>query len=245
MAMDGIEGQSIGQLTSGIEPSTEKLILKTISFVHQQLPSWRDDPNRIIEEAEDRLNLQLCKFIDSCARNDFPMVRFDHEEYQFDRRRVDLSASPIEPMVIGARLYTIYNPILVIECKRLPAPPPKNREKEYVTGGADRSGGIQRFKLGLHGAALNSVVMIGYIQKYSLRYWYNKINEWISELTTGAIEDHIVWNETELLEMINECVPKGISSCKSVHNRTGSTISSNIQIYHFGIIMDIRTGGRP
>lgn len=238
--MNGIKEQSIGQLTSGIEPSTGQLILKTISFVHQQLPRWRDDPNRPDEQSEDKLNSQLCKFLDSCARNNFPMVRFDHEDYQSGRRRVDLSASPIESMLIGAKLYTIYDSILVIECKRFPAPPPKNREKEYVTGGADKSGGIQRFKLGLHGAKLNSVVMIAYIQKYSLRYWCRKINEWISELATGTIEDPCVWNESELLEMIDECVPKGISSCKSVHIRTGSTISNNIQIHHFGITMNMK-----
>lgn len=240
MSIDNIEGQPVGQLTSGIESDTGNLIFKTISFVQQQLPRWRDDPNRPDEQAEDTLNLQLCKFLDSCARNNFPMVRFDHEEYQSGRRRVDLSASPIKTTAIEAQLYTIYTPILVIECKRLPAPPPKEREKEYVTGGTEKTGGIQRFKLGLHGADLNSAVMIAYVQKYSLRYWYHKINEWILELATGAREDICMWNEHELLEMIDECTSKGISRCKSAHSRTGSTASNTIQIYHFGILMSMK-----
>ncbi len=63
MGMDSveIEGQSSGLLTSGIEPNTDKLVLKTISFIYQQLPRWRDDPNRPDEQSEDKLNLQLCK----------------------------------------------------------------------------------------------------------------------------------------------------------------------------------------
>ena len=227
-----------GQLTSGIDRTTSTLVLRTITFVYQQLPAWRDDPDRPDEQSENKLNLQLCKFLDSRARNDFPMVRFDHEEYQTGRRSVDLSASPVETMVIGAQMYAIYNPFLVFECKRLPAPS-KDREKEYVAGGADKiSGGIQRFKLGLHGAGLDPVVMIGYVQKYSLRYWHRKINEWISELAISAIADTCIWNDSELLEMIDECVPKGLATCRSVHIRTGSTTSNDITIHHLWIAMN-------
>ena len=96
-----------GQLTTGIDQTTSTLVLKTITFVRQQLPAWRHDPDRTDEQSENKLNLQLCKFLDSRARNDFPMVRFDHEEYQTGRRSVDLSASPVETMVIGAQMYAI------------------------------------------------------------------------------------------------------------------------------------------
>jgi len=233
--------QPIGQLTSGIDRATSTLVLRTITFVSQQLPAWRDDPDRPDERSEDKLNLQLCKFLGSRARNDFPMVRFDHEEYQTGRRSVDLSASPIEATVIDARLYTIYNPFLVFECKRLPAPS-KDRKKEYVTGGADKiSGGIQRFKLSLHGAGIDPVVMIGYVQEYSLRYWHLKINEWILALTISVIEDTCIWNDSELLEMIDECVPKGLATCRSVHMRTDSTASSDITIHHLWIAMNGRS----
>ena len=166
------------------------------------------------------------------------MVRFDHEEYQTGRRSVDLSASPAEQMVIGAQMYAIYNPFLVFECKRLPTPS-KDREKEYVTGGVNIiSGGIQRFKLGLHGAGLNPVVMIGYVQEYSLRYWHLKINEWISELAISTLADACIWNDSELLEMTDECVPKGLATCRSVHMRTDSATSRNITIHHLWITMN-------
>ncbi|MCI0613680.1 hypothetical protein L0244_11890, partial [bacterium] len=153
MNEDRKAGYSIGEIKFGIDQDT--LDMKTIGFVREQLPEWRDDPDRSAEQSEDKLNLQLCKFLDSRARNAFPMVRFDHEEYQSDRRRVDLSASSVETIPIRARLHSIYDPILVFECKRLPAPS-HDREKEYVTGGIQhKNGGIQRFKLRLHGADLD------------------------------------------------------------------------------------------
>jgi len=229
----------VGQITSGIDQDT--LVLKTINFVRHQLPAWRDDPYRPIEQSEHKLNPQLCKFLDARARNIFWMVRFDYEEPQSGRRSVDLSASPAKAIVFGARCYTIYDPILVLECKRLPAPS-KDREKEYVTGGKGRtSGGIQRFKLGLHGADLDLVAMIGYLQEQSALYWHGRINKWISELSVGKITDESVWNDDETLEPLVEDVSRGLARCQSVHGRTGSK-SNKIRIHHLWIAMDtVRT----
>lgn len=227
--------RSIGHITSGLQQKT--LSLSIINFVKQQLPAWRDDPSRSIENSEDKLNLQLCKYLDSCARTDFPMVRFNHEEYQASRRRTDLSASPAKAINIGARQYTIYDPILVIECKRLPAPT-KDREKEYVTGGkTSMSGGIQRFKLGLHGAEMNLVLMIGYIQESSARVWQEKINSWISQLSKDAVADICSWDAGEILMSVNEDKARGLSSYQSTHNRYGA--SSSITLHHLWILMNV------
>ena len=233
----GIE-QPIGQITSGIQPGA--LALKTINFVQQQLPAWRDDPDRSDDRSEPTLNLQLVKFLDSRARNDFPMVRFDHEENEPNRRSVDLSASSIEPMVIGARQHTIYDPFLVFECKRLPAPS-RNREIEYITGGINqKSGGIQRFKLGLHGAKLDLVGMIGYIQECSTRYWHLQINNWILQLSSGAIEDYCIWEDSEKLRELEEDVRGGIATCRSIHGRTGSISSDEVTIHHLWVAMNLK-----
>ena len=230
--------QPIGRITSGIQPG--ELSFKTIRFVRRELPAWRDDPHRPDDLSERVLNLQLCKFLESHARNDFPMVRFDHEENEPNRRSVDLSASPAEAMAIGARHYTIYDPFLAFECKRLPAPS-KGREREYITGGIKkRSGGIQRFKLGLHGANLDLVVMIGYIQKRSIRDWHRQINNWISELSNGEIEDYCKWDDSEKLQELDEDVKGGIASCRSVHNRTGSVSSDEVEIRHIWVSMNVQ-----
>ena len=235
---DPTRDQSIGHITSGIEP--DALIHDTIEFVRRQLVPWRDDPDRPKGTSEPKLNLQLCKFLDSRARNDFPMVRFDHEENQPARRSVDLSASPVEPITIGARLHTIYDPFLALECKRLPAPS-KDREQEYVTGGIkQKSGGIQRFKLGLHAPDLTLAVMIGYVQQQSMSYWHAHINKWITELSSSTMQDYCIWNERERLQTLYEDTIQGIASCKSVHNRTGHVSNDEVTIHHLWVVINTR-----
>lgn len=237
MASRKSKGQDTGQITSGIPRDT--LAVTTINFVRQQLPAWRDDPDRPDEKSEDKLNLQLCKFLDSRARNTFPMVRFDHQEYQAGQRRVDLSASPVESLYLEAKLYTIYDPILVLEGKRLPAPS-SDREKEYVTGTrpTKTTGGIQRFKLGLHGATLDLSAMIGYVQDRCARDWHHKINEWILELASGTIADGCLWKANETLELLEEDTAERVASCRSVHSRTGEVASNTITLHHLWIAMN-------
>lgn len=230
------EEQLTGQIESGILRQNT-VALKAIAFVRQQLPAWRDDPDRPNEQSENKLNLQLCKFLGSRARNGCPMVRFDHEEYQAGRRSVDLSASPVERFVMKAKTYRIYDPILVLECKRLPAPS-KDREKEYVTGGRQKkSGGIQRFKLKLHGAALDLTVMIGYIQEGSIDEWHRAINSWILELASDSQSDFCIWNSDEVLGSLDQSSSKGIASCRSKHPRTNNN-STDIEIHHLWIVMN-------
>ncbi len=227
--------QTTGKITTGLAPGT--LVSKTIDFVQEQLPFWRDDPSRPNEQSENKLNLHLCKFLDVKARNEFPLIRFDHEEYQFGLRSVDISASPITEVTIGASLYTIYDPVIVFECKRLPAPSP-DREKEYVTGGIKhKNGGIQRFKLGFHGANHDIAAMIGYLQEGSANGWHNKINKWIVELSSGTIADVCVWNISEMLEKLEVDPSKSIANCRSTHNRSGSVKSNKILIHHLWITM--------
>ncbi len=235
MKEDSRGGQFRGKITSGI--TTDQLPESTLSFVYQQLPAWRDDPKRSAEQSEPKLNLQLCKFLDVQARNSFPMVRFNHEEYQQDRRRVDLSASPTATTRIDASFYSIYDPILVFECKRLPAPT-KDREREYVTGGEKRSGGIQRFKLGLHGAKLDLVAMIGYLQEGSPKRWHGEINQWITELSMGESGDGCIWDTREKLGSSKEDVAKGTATCQSIHGRIGKVVGNMVGIRHLWIVME-------
>ena len=164
------------------------------------------------------------------------MIRFDHEEYQIDQRRVDISASPAKSIFLEAKPYTIYDPILVLEGKRLPTPS-SSREKEYVTGLTPEkiSGGIQRFKLGLHGAKLNLAAIIGYVQGHSVCHWHKKINGWISELTSNQIGDGCIWNVNEALKPFEEDKTKGIANYHSVHRRT---FGNKIDIHHLWIVMN-------
>jgi len=224
---------SIGQITSGITVNT--LAIETIHFVQKQLPAWRDDPDRPDEQSENKLNLQLSKFLDSRARKDFPMVQFSHEEYQSARHSVDLAASLVERTFFEAHpyRYTIYDPIIVIEGKRLPAPS-SDREKEYVTGGQLRTGGIQRFKLRLHGAKLNLAALIGYVQRESVNHWHKTINQWISEFAAIRPDDGCDWSNDEILCLLEEDNAHRTASYRSVHQRS---FGKDIELLHLWIEM--------
>lgn len=226
----------MGKITSGIKLRTFQLAI--INFVFQQLPYWRDDPGRPAGNSEPELNPQLSDFLDCKARSNSPMIHFCHEEPQAINRTVDVAAKPTEKMSIEAKTYTRYDPILVFKCKRLPAPETK-REKEYVTGNKPNkiSGGIQRFKLGFHGADHNLAAIIGYVQNKSCRYWQDKINEWILELVKKPIGDGCNWTPNEILNMIKEDTLTGVAYCLSSHNRTNKA-NNKIELYHLWIVMN-------
>jgi hypothetical protein len=66
--------------------------------------------------------------------------------------------------------------ITVFEGKRLTTKLTKKRRREYVIGHEERGkhircGGIERFKLAIHGARLNRAGMIGYIQDGTSDDW--------------------------------------------------------------------------
>jgi len=225
---------SFGRITSGLKSHAS--IFSIIGFMCEQLPLWRDDPDRVDEQSEPKLNSQLSKFLNFRAREYLPMFRFDHEEPQHSNRSIDISVSPETKMVIEARTYTIYEPVLVIECKRLP-PPSSGREKEYVTGQSPNkiTGGIQRFKLGLHGAKHDLVAMVGYIQDQLGKEWLNIINKWIKELTAKPIGDGCVWAGDEILYLLESNAETGIIKCSSKHRRTAN--NGKIELHHIWITM--------
>ena len=218
------------------EGPTDRLVEQTLEFVHTELAGWRDDPDRDPEEAEERLNAQLCKYLNVAASHRFPMVLFSHEEKQTGTRRVDMSALPISGGIIGHTYHTIYDPFLVLEGKRLPAPS-HSREREYVTGGTDKSGGIQRFKLALHGAQQKTAAIIGYVQTGDLVSWHSLINQWIRELASDTTAVDEKWFVNEQLADWAADHALHIASAWSLHSRSATAISPEIRIRHLWVVM--------
>jgi len=229
MQHDTMDCEPIGQITKGIQPNT--LVQYAIDFLQQQLPAWRDDPNRKPELTEIRLTSQLSKHLNPLAQ----MIQFTTEEPQDGRYSIDLSVAPIKVMFIDGWQYTNYDCFLYIECKRLPTPtPPKAREREYVTGGkTKRSGALQRFKLGLHAHKHNLTVVIGYVQKRSCAEWYRTINYWINDLIVGNEQDDCDWHDGEQLGQYAED-QRGLARCESDHQRQNG---NDIHIVHLWIDM--------
>ncbi len=235
MAGDQASGGSVGHIASGL--TQNELALRTIGYIRQRLSAWRDDPNRPNEVSENALNAQLCKCLDSRARAEFPMVRFDREERQGGHRSVDLSASLAESVTLSVKTYSIYEPILTIECKRLPAPS-REREREYVTGGEHVSGGIQRFKLGLYAPQDELAVLIGYVQEHDADHWCQTINRWIAEFASGTPEDGCDWQKADGLRKTEEDASERLTVLQSHHARTGNVSCDVIKLHHLWIEMN-------
>jgi hypothetical protein len=221
--------KSIGRLAPNAVQ--DSLIEQTIEFVWGCLIPWRNDPDRPFAEGEEELNAQFHNFLQSCANETFPMVLFQHEQRQEGRRRVDLSAKPAKRIVIEGVTYTKYQPILVIEGKRLPAPS-RTREREYVSGEAELSGGIQRFKLGLHGKEHATVIILGYLQQGKLKEWHSRINGWISDLARNQPND---WANHEVLAAFSHHHEGKKARAASVHPRLKECKTPEIQILHFWV----------
>jgi hypothetical protein len=236
------------------KPYPNQVINKTIEFIYEQLSAWRDDPLRNSEHKEEKLNSQLCHFLNS--KDEFPNLRFHHEEFQAGDKQVDISVHFSKTTLFAGETKSIYDPILVAECKRL-----YNSNKEYVTGGKKDSGGIQRFKLGQHGGKHDIAIMIGYIQDKSPKDWHIKINKWISFLAVGRWGDDFdcpefesikqeayesckmlnpyccEWNNNEILGTLTEDTISGTASCNSTHSRENSS-TSEIEIHHLWVVMN-------
>jgi hypothetical protein len=80
--------------------------------------------------------------------------------------------------------------------------------------------------------------MIGYVQERSARDWHREINGWIFELCSGAMRDGCSWNESETLEPLKEDLQAGVSNCRSIHKRTGSESTTEIEIHHLWVVMN-------
>lgn len=223
-----------GQITFG--PQQNALITRTIDFVYTQLPGWRDRTGRVNETDEERLNAQLTRHLNGCAlKTGFPAI-FQHEDKQTGRRRIDIAASPSDfaGAIIGSTYFAFDDAFLVLEGKRLPPPGGKSRKREYVSGEPEITGGIQRFKLGLHGAKLSVGVLVGYVQDGAIKSWHSKINRWLRALARRSKQNNgdpkQVWIASEVLETLT-LSPERCSRCSSHHPRIDS-VSESIRLYH-------------
>ncbi len=224
-----------GRLSAGI--MRESLVKKTIAFVRNHLQPWRDDSSRPRAEAEDDLNAQLCKFLNAAeAREHFPMVHFNLQERQGRRRTVDMSATPSRHIRAESWDCSIYTPFLVLEGKRLPTPHAE-REREYLTGHERRSGGVQRFKLGLHGAEVDTAVLVGYLQDDSAAKWHRRLNGWIIELAESPGTEHDCWVREECLSQLVVHSNGATTECQSSHLRASTASTARIRLFHLWIEM--------
>jgi hypothetical protein len=193
-----------------------------VDFISRELPNWRDRADRPAATAETVLTSQLCAHLNSAARHsdgwDLLQFRVEEPDEAKGGRKIDLVASPAgTEIMIEGRRHVDFDNLMPIECKRLPTPSGSDRdEREYVISGQSTTGGIQRFKMGNHGAAHAYGAMIGYVQQETRAYWAQRIKDWIEALVAAGGS---VWTAGDLLSLVNDDDSKKQMTLQSVHHR--------------------------
>jgi hypothetical protein len=177
---------------------------------------------------------RLCKIL-NCHK----LLYFHHEGMQDEASGtssvVDMEALTTSSTMFEARLYSKEQTLMAIEAKRLPSPPPKSREREYVIGAERNSGGVERFKLGIHGAEASAWALVGYVQNGSFSYWRETINGWINELISES-SCAPEWHPSDKLALLAESskTARYKSSCK----RTSRGKNDVIELMHLWIALE-------
>jgi len=193
-----------------------------LDFIVEELPRWRDHPERKPETSERILTDQLCNHLNSSARISIGWSRIQFSIESPDEvkrgRSIDLVPKPCGViLLIEGRRHTQFDSLFPIECKRLPTPPGKYRDdREYVVTDASTTGGIQRFKFGYHGAAHRVGAMIAYVQEMTFSHWLTRINGWIQELSAEADS---LWSDSDNLLLLKDDSALGLCTLHSHHKR--------------------------
>lgn len=211
---------------------------KLLSFIASELPRWRDRPERKVVASETVLTSQLCAHLNSAARHEgFDFVQFRTEEPDEVKpgRKLDLVPAPRgEAIWLDQRRHTDFDPLMPIECKRLPTPADAERdEREYVISEQATTGGIQRFKSGLHGAAHNLGAMIGYIQEETAPVWVTRVAAWIDDLVSRGTPG---WTAEDHLLLTGNDDGARLTLLGSSHARDAGL--PNIELHHMWIQME-------
>jgi hypothetical protein len=212
-----------------------------LGFITDQLPRWRDRPDRKPESSETVLTSRLCAHLNSAARNsggwDILQFRPEEPDEQTPGRKIDLVAAPLAATIwVDGRRHDDFDTLLPIECKRLPTPKGTDRdEREYVFNQFGSTGGIQRFKAGHHGAKHNLAAMIAYVQEETCPYWDARIAEWIKGLVEAKVEG---WASDDTLHLDMNDTTRQLAVLSSRHTRAHEL--PQIELRHLWLQMQKR-----
>jgi hypothetical protein len=228
----------IGKLSKDVhQPGT--FINELLNLIEGELAVWRDRPERKPETAETSLTSQLCAHMNSVTRRahgwDVLQFRIEEPDEAVVGRKVDLIAAPANATIwVDGRKYEDFDPLLPIECKRLPTPAQGERdEREYVFSEKSTTGGIQRFKLGLHGAVHKVGGMIGYVQQDTCAIWSGRVAEWIRRLVADG---ELGWSAADTPNLVHNDAATRVARLESLHARKEGM--AQISLRHLWIQMN-------
>lgn len=218
-----------------------------LDFIEDELPRWRDDPERPQESAETTLTGHLCDHLNTAARFregwDFIQFRTEVVDEANKAGHIDLVPKPLGVRVwVNGKRHNHYDALLPIECKRLPTPtkPSEPREREYVVSEKGHTGGIQRFKVLAHGSRHSLAAMIAYVQDGTpLDAWSSRVSSWVSAL---ALSDAANWSNDDCLTMTNNDLVRRTARLRSIHRRPGHP---DIELQHIWVVMSVVPTSSP
>lgn len=204
---------------SSLPPNqTAKAILK---FLDQWLPAFRTEYLATnVSTLEDKISKRLHLYLQAKAKATDMLFHFN------EKKGVDLLIF-VEPALLSAK------PIFMIEAKRLPS---SNNGKQYVVGRANHADGIERFKCEQEGFVLerNQCAMVAYVQRHTFAYWFERINQWLTELISDNENyDGFDWEGSDKLVAVMSSTT-GVARYVSSHSR--KTLS-RLTINHFWLDM--------
>ena len=233
-----IVGNRTGTLSKDVQLPLS-FLNELFDFIAAELPVWRDRPERKQETAETILTSQLCAHLNSaCKRsNGWDILQFRPEvpDERIKGRKGDLAPAPCDAVIrIEGRVYTDFDILFPIECKRLPTPKSSDRDdREYVYSQHSTTGGIQRFKAGHHGSAHSLGAMIGYVQEDAIPQWEQRIRGWINDLANSG---QAGWSKTDLLQKVSNNESLRLAVFRSFHERGSG--QPMIELRHFWLEMN-------
>ncbi len=203
-------------------PSQNTQFSMVVTFIKAKLPIFAESILKTKICSENGLNSRLSRFITNAAAQEF---FFANRECMEDET---YGSSPAVDIGVYLKMDdTEIDPpmITVFEGKRLTTKLTKKRRREYVIGHEEsgkhiRCGGIERFKLAIHGARLNRAGMIGYIQDGTSDDWQKKTNTWICELCNQPFNP--VWSERE--QLTRQKSDERVIEYSSIVNRIDSVL---------------------
>jgi hypothetical protein len=222
----------------------EEFLRKTLPHLLTVISPVRKNSSKPRNEKD--LCAELGKRLNFAASGELFRFYPEDPENESCTRTLDYGVQPQLQFVVGSRVVGAMDRLYAIEAKRLPTHTSPidqpEREREYVVGdwklrssSSKRiSGGIERFKEGLHGAALERVGMIAFLQKNDSKHWLGEVNRWITDLIhSPSLKSHQArWTSSDILGEVG-AETAGVTELVSIHERT---ILPPIHIAHFWLI---------
>lgn len=235
MLANSSNGVQSGRIEKEIHlPSAARMEL--VEFIADELPRWRDHPDRPNKQSETSLTEHLCDHLNSAT---FHSPEWNHVQFRAETgdetnagRKIDLAPKPRGVAItIEGRRHSQFDALFPIECKRLPTPEEKDRDpREYVITQPGTTGGIQRFKFGHHGATHTFGAMIAYVQQGTCTEWLPRVNEWIQDLATAGENG---WSVEDTVNSTGEEPSSRLLKLRSSHQRVAHL--KPIEIRHIWI----------